>query len=293
MKLILTGLGILVALVIVLGMIVFMFPSGNAEKGKPQFTIVQLTDIHYTSTPPETSGLSWKHHIRILGYKLHKNNLAEGSRILHNTIEYINEKIKPDLVVITGDMVDRVDDRESMKQVKAILDKLNSPYYPVMGDREFNIGPDRRRDFKEIFGGVNSSFDHKGWHLIMLGVYPDDRDLDWLKEVLDRNEDKPTMLFTHQMLTASWLMRKLARRFLGVRLVCPRAEEIVEILNNHGNVIATFSGHSHTNYSRKKGGILYISTAALIGPPYQFRVINVYKDRISTSVRTAHPLKKR
>ncbi|MBT9132858.1 MAG: 3',5'-cyclic adenosine monophosphate phosphodiesterase CpdA [Firmicutes bacterium] len=127
----------------------------------------------------------------------------------------------------------------------------------------------------------------------MLGIFPDDEALRWLKEDLDRNVDKPTMVFMHRMLLASWLMKELSRRYYCPEIVSPRAEEIVEILNNHGNVIATFSGHSHTNYSRKKGGILYISTAALIGPPYQFRVINVYKDRISTSVRTAHPLKKR
>ncbi len=281
-----------------LGLAVVMAASGflswASDRGEPLFTLVQLTDIHYTVTPPETSPLSWKHHLRIFGYRLHRLNLAQVSPILRNTLAYINEKIKPDLVVVTGDMVNRVDDKESMKQVKKWLDTLDVPYHPLMGDRELTGGPDKGKNYREVFGEINYAFDYKGWQIIMLGVHPDDEALAWLRSTLKENADKPAILCIHQMLIASPLMKWLARRFHhGVELISPRADEIIDIINNYGRVKAVLSGHSHTNYQVRRDGILYISTASLTNIPYQFRVIRVYKDRISTFVTTAHPLKKR
>ena len=283
----------LIHMVPIMVIVLYIFASSVSAKDQPQFTIVHLTDIHYTSTPPKTSSLSWKYHIHILGYKLHKKNLAECSRILRNTIQYINEKIKPDLVVITGDIVNRGDDKEGMRQAKDMFDKLNCPYYPVIGDHDLNKGPDRKRNYKEVFGEINYSLDYKGWHLIMLGVYPDDNALTWLKNELDENIDKPAILCMHRMLVASWLMKKLSRRYYCPEIISPVADQIIDILNNHGRVKAVLSGHSHTNYQVKKNKISYISTPSLMEPPYQFKVIKVYQDRISTSLKTAHPLKKR
>ena len=267
--------------------------SSSVSAKKPQFTIVHLTDIHYTSTPPETSSLSWKDHVSIFGYKLHKKNLAKCSRILENTVGYINKEIKPDIVVVTGDIVDVGNDREGMRQVKEKLDKLNCPYYPVIGDHDLNSGEDDRGNYKEVFGEINYSLDYKGWHIIMLGIYPDEKSIIWLKDELDKNKSKPTILCMHRMLIASWLMKYLSRRYYCPEIIAPRADEIIDILNNHGNAAAVLSGHSHTNYLTKKKGIFYICTASLMETPYQFRIVRVYKERVSTSVTTANPLRKR
>lgn len=269
------------------------FSSSASDKNHPQFTIVQLTDIHYTSTPPKTTPLSRKYYIHIFGYKLHKPDLANSTRILQNTLEYINKEIKPDMVVITGDIVNSGDDKEGMKQVKNMLNKLNCPYYPVIGDHDLNSGQDKKENYKEVFGKINYSLDYKGWHVIILGIHPDDNDMEWLKNELDAKADKPAILCMHKMLIASRLMKKLSKRYYCPELTSPKAEQILNLLNNHGRTGVVLSGHSHTNYRTSRNRISYISTASLIEPPYQFRIIRVYKDRISTSVKTAHPLKEK
>jgi predicted MPP superfamily phosphohydrolase len=270
------------------------FLSYAADTAHPHFTLVQLTDIHYTSNPPRQEPLPWEYHIRIMGYKFHRLNLADCERILQNTIDYINEKIKPDLVIITGDIANMGNDREALVKAKNVLDKLSCPYYPVIGDHDLNDGQDKKKNYKEVFGEINYSFDYRGWHFIMLGIYPDDSDLGWLKNDLDKNTDKPIILSMHRMLVASSLMKSLSRRYYCPELICPRADQIINILNNHGKVAAVLSGHSHTNYRIKKNKISYISTASLLEPPYEFRIIRLYKDRISAPnlLRTAHPLKK-
>ena len=267
------------------------FSSSASDKNNPQFTIVHITDTHHTSTPPKTTSLSRKHYIRIFGYKLHKPDFANSTRILQNTLEHINKEIKPDMVVITGDIVDRGDDREGMKQVKNMLNKLNCPWYTVIGDHDLNSGQDEKENYKEVFGKINYSLDYKGWNVIMLGIHPGDNDLEWLKNELDAKADKPAILCMHKMLIASWLMKKLSKRHYCPELTSPKAGQILNILSNHGRTVVVLSGHSHTNYRTSRNSISYISTASLVEPPYQFRIIKVYKDRISTSVRTAHPLK--
>lgn len=281
---------ICVALITVI--VIHRFSFGASGKEPAQFTIVHLTDIHYTSAPPKTSPLTWKDHIRILGYKLHTKNLAKCPQILQHTVEYINEKIKPDLVIVTGDMVDRGNDKEGMEQAKDMLDKLNCTYYPVIGDHDLNSGLDKKKNYKDVFGKINYSFDYNEWHIIMLGIYPDDSDLTWLQNDLDKNTDKPSILCLHRMLVASRLMKKLSKRYCP-EIISPQTDKIIKILNNHGRIKAVLSGHSHTNYMAKKGDIYYISTACLIEIPYQFRVIKIYNNKISTSVKTAKPLKKR
>ena len=125
------------------------------EVDKELLTIVHLTDLHYTSTPPKETLLPWKYHIRLLGYKLHKLNLAQCHHILEKTIEYINQKISPDLVLLTGDIVDRGEDLKGMLRVKEILNRLNCPWYAVMGDHDFNAGEDRRKNYGYVFGKIN------------------------------------------------------------------------------------------------------------------------------------------
>ena len=280
-------------IVLLITLVSSCFSSPALSKNQPQFTMVQLTDIHYTSSPPQTSSLSWKDHIHLFGYKLHNLNLCKCSQIVENTIRHINQKIKPALVVITGDIVNTGNDKEGMTQAKDILDKLNCPYYPLIGDHDLNSGQDKKRNYKDIFGEINYSFNYRGWHIIMLGIYPDDDDLDWLKDDLDKNIDTPTILCMHRMLVASRLMKKLSRKYYCPELISHKAHSIINILNNHGRVVVVLSGHSHTNYQTRKNKIIYLSTAGLIELPYQFRIIKVYKNRISTSLITARPLKER
>lgn len=84
-----------------------------------------------------------------------RNDLVHSLEILGRAVEHINTRLRPELVVITGDLVDRGNDLESLKKVKTRLDRLTCPYYPVIGDH------DRRKIYEQVFPGkLDYSFEH-------------------------------------------------------------------------------------------------------------------------------------
>ncbi len=277
--------------------------ENNPENMKsPDIKIVQLTDLHYAAPPRDETDFSWLHHVRIMGYKLHKKNLAESRDILEAAVNKINEEIRPDMVVVTGDLVDNTEkDKKKavnspapraqgvrrlqiMKEVKQLLDNLDCPYYTVIGDHDLDTGKNLRRSYGKVFGEINYSARHRGWNLIFLGVFPGERELEWLEKQLAGDRRSPTVVFMHRMLVASPLMRLLSGIYV-TSLLCPSAEEILDILDRSDNVKAVICGHSHTNYTTRHNGVLHMSTASLIEPPYEFRSIKFYEDGISSRLR--------
>jgi 3',5'-cyclic AMP phosphodiesterase CpdA len=133
-----------------------------------------------------------------------------------------------DFVINTGDVVSRVygdyrpenpdsSDNRLRRAVEA-FDRFQVPWYFVMGNHDYKIGPDRDSDTYFPKSELDSLemiweretgfkpyyvFDHKGWRFIVLnsmrGRYLhrhfDDSQMDWLKKQLF--DKKPTILFFH------------------------------------------------------------------------------------------------
>jgi Icc protein len=163
-----------------------------SEEGD-QFTFAFLTDIHLTT----------------------ERNAVEGFR---KAIDTIN-KLNPDFVLTGGDLV-----MDALGQTYGKADSLynlylkeieafNMPVYNTMGnheifawhrdDQEFTGHEEfGKRMFEKKIGERYYSFDHKGWHFIVLdgmsrresGEYfgrIDDEQIEWLKNDLE-NTDKET-----------------------------------------------------------------------------------------------------
>ncbi len=264
----------------------------TSEENSCIFSFVQITDTHCLKVDKKSERPPSKAFFRIGGYKFHWKDSVNSLPILQSTIEYINSDVKPNFVIHTGDISDR-GDLSNLKMAKVLLDRLNCPYYPVMGDHDlggYSYSNFNRSDcnYIKVLGQRCYSFNYQDWHIIILSIYPDDEELNWLKKDLSENAEKPIIFATHRLVIADRFSLWLAKKYLGVELLMPRAEEVVTILKDCQNVKMVLSGHCHSNFRWKRYGITFISTAALSEVPHQFRLFRVYRDRITITLFTAN-----
>jgi len=254
----------------------------------PLFTFVQISDTHCTNTGKNPENPPAQACFAERGYKLHWKDIVHSFSILENTVCYINEELKPDFLIHTGDLTEN-GNLNDLTGTKSLLDKLHCPYYALMGDHDmggYSYSTLNRTDcnYVRIFGERCRSFDTKGWHIIILSVYPDDAEINWLREDLLKNRDKPVILATHRLVVADNITLSLAKKHLGVELLMPKAGEVEELLKNAHNVKLVLSGHCHSNFSWKKYGIVFLSISALAEVPHQFKIFRVYPDRITETL---------
>ena len=164
-----------------------------------------------------------------------------------------------------------------------------------MGDHDAGCYPSNLNrsncDYVKVFGDRCYSFDCKGWHIVILSIYPDEEELNWLKQDLSENTEKPVIFATHRLVVADKFTCWLGKKYSGCSMLMPRAKEVVGILKNQQNVKMVLSGHCHSNFRWDRHGITFISTAALLEVPHSFKLFQVYPDRIKISLFTARRAK--
>jgi len=204
----------------------------------------------------------------------HRKDLVGSFELLAATVRHINETVQPDFVVITGDLADRGDDLQSLQRVKAILDKLACPYYPVIGDH------DRRATWLQVFGACRLCYEfaHGGWRFIAVDSSSGRLDasaLDWLRSRLAEDPATPTALLIHRPLAVPWPYRVAAMRVYGVPLLLENADDVLALLEAHPNVRAVFAGHCHTPIQCRSAGIAHCLAPSLVEPGHGFHVIEL------------------
>lgn len=204
----------------------------------------------------------------------HRMDLVHSFKILEAAVRQINADVRPDFAIITGDLVDRGRDLKSLRRVKAILDKLACPYYPVIGDH------DRRETWRTVFGAarLNYTFTHGGWRFIAvdssLGRL-DGQTLAWLRGRLATDAKTPTALLIHRPLVVPAVYREAVKRFYGVRLLLENAAEALALLRKHPNVRAVFAGHCHVAIASQAHGTDHYVAPSVVEPGNQFHVVEV------------------
>jgi outer membrane protein assembly factor BamB/Icc-related predicted phosphoesterase len=156
--------------------------SVNIPESVP-FRFAQLTDIHIDKS------------------------LSEPTIDLRNSVSQINATSGIDFILVTGDIADN-GDRESMLIAKQELDKLQKPYYIILGNHDTKWSESGVTAFKQIFGYEHFNFEHNGYLFLgfntgpiirmMLGHVSSD-DVDWVEKQLISNgvNGKPVFLVTH------------------------------------------------------------------------------------------------
>ena len=203
-----------------------------------------------------------------------------GTRFYRDTLSKLEEasaqfsKDKVEFIVELGDLIDAAD---SVQVELGYLKTINKTFSAICKDRHYVLGNHcvdtlTKQEFLDAVEQPNSyhSFDQGGYHFVALDCcYRSDHqpyqrknfiwtdtnippeELEWLKSDL-KEAAKPTIVFTHQRLDVS--------TDHGVK----NCVEVRKILEDSGNVLAVFQGHSHKNELNQIQGIHYCTLQAMV-----------------------------
>jgi predicted phosphodiesterase len=248
----------------------------ETSQADPEFVFATIADSHIC----KGSASDDYRYLKALGF---------ASDILKNYVHDINaHEPDVDFVVHLGDITDFGSAGE-FRKAKAILDKLECPLYPVVGNHD-NFESDNKRNWKEFSGldVTNYTFDYGGVHFVVIDCtpnpyWPDSVDCDcdlrgWVAADLEANSAKPSIVLSHyNMWERGWNAKFDTLKHYAEYMGMP---ELREVLEEAGNVIAVINGHVHANRVEVHRDIYYIDIGAtLVGRP-SIRYFAVFPDRI-------------
>jgi 3',5'-cyclic AMP phosphodiesterase CpdA len=204
-------------------------------------------------------------------------------------------KLKPDFVVVCGDLVNNTGDEKEAKAYLEAAGKLNKkiPLYNVCGNHDYKISEPASLEWYQVrFGNPWYRFEHKGnlfvvfestmikygsedWHIYKW-------QMQWLERTLleaqNKNYDNITV-YTHYPLA----LKKVDEPDEYANLPKTRRMKLLEMFHKY-NVKAVFSGHFHHNTYVRDGELELITTnssgiaLSQMGEPEQpigFRIVKM------------------
>jgi hypothetical protein len=212
--------------------------------------IVQLSDTHVSS----------------------RGGITETN--LERLIRHINDDLKPDLVVHTGDVIALQPGAISdWLNAKRLLDKLEAPYVMVPGNHDVGqAGPEPwagfgckdgfMDGFRSVFGDIpwmrilNDDWAAVGVADTIMGSGIEDERLQWawLEETLPKIESRYVMLFSHMPV---WSPLPEGESVGVVALVPEDAARLVQLFRP-GQLRAVANGHLHRYRRQQRGEVAEI-----------------------------------
>lgn len=208
-------------------------------------------------------------------------------------------------VVHLGDFIDR--DFKSFGVVNPIYNQLKAPKYHVLGNHDFSVSDDLKKDVPIKMGLTSKYYDFevKGWRYVILDgndisfhAYPKNSD-EYIKAKEYYKVNKITSPKWNGAIgpkQRSWLrgiLEKATRKSENVILFCHfpvypenmhnlwNAEEIVAILESYSCVKAFINGHNHRGNYAIKEGIHYLTLKGMVDTEQtSYAVIRVDDKRI-------------
>ena len=252
-----------------LPLIVFILLAGCTEKEK-DFSFVFMTDIH----------VQWDRHAK------------EG---LSAAVNKINE-IHPDFVITGGDLImdalgQKLPRADSLYNLYlGVMKDLKMPLYNTLGNHEVfglyessGISPDNPDFGKKLFlrkmnyDKTYSSFNHKGWHFILLdGIgftkdrhyygHIDSLQIEWLKKDLQGiSKTTPIVISVHIPFFSIYKqMTSGPTAAFGSGEVITNALQVLDILKDY-NLKLILQGHLHEVEDIYYKGVHYITGGAGCG----------------------------
>ena len=215
-----------------------------------------ITDLHYADKPPA-------------GSRHYRETIA---KLEQATAQF--KKENPDFLVCLGDLIDAATD---VKTELGYLTRITKEMANIKLAKHYVLGNHcvdtlTKKEFLDGVGQEKSyySFDKGNVHFVVLDacfrsdgvpyqrknfVWTDPNvpaaELQWLKQDL-ANADKPTIVFAHQRLDNAGSH--------GIK----NAAEVRKVLEESGQVLAVFQGHSHQNEHKVIGEIHYCTLVAMV-----------------------------
>jgi len=260
---------------IILALLILVISSGiltaQKKQAKPYF-FIQITDPQF-------------------GMFESNKGFQKETELYEKAVKEIN-RLKPDFVVITGDLVNNSKDPLQIKEFKRITSNIDTkiPVYFTPGNHDIGNAPDSTSiaAYVNNYGYDRFSFKHK--RSLFLGInssiikndFPqlEQKQYDWLVKTLSKGKKAShIILFCHYPFFINSSDEPEGYSNIGVE---NRKKYLVLFATN--KLDAIFSGHLHNNAISKFGKIEMVTTSAVGKPlgnvPSGLRIVKVYHDRI-------------
>lgn len=266
--------------------------SFNSKNGKKLFSFGLIADIQYAD-------------VEKTGNRDYRNSLNK----LENCIEEFNRQ-NLSFIITLGDMIDR--DYVSFNKPMDMIKELNAPVYNVIGNHDFSVDDQFKKEVKKRLHNKNGYFEFKkgDFEFIIL----DGTDISEFATTKESSKYQIAMK-NYEKLKAigannaylwnggigekqlNWLETKLKKADKNNRkviLFCHwpllpengtqlwNNKEVLNLINNHDCVIAWIAGHHHAGGYEKKGQIHFLTIKGMVEAKYETScgIIDVYSDKL-------------
>jgi len=229
-----------------------------------------------------------------LGFSGNKNGVFEETAPYEKAVAAIN-KLGPDFVVITGDLVNDRKDKVQLSTFKEITGKINSkiPVYYTPGNHDIGNTPTTKDidTFISEYGHEKFAFKHNksvfiGFNSCIIKANTPEMELaqfDWLKEEIERSKKaEHIILFCHH----PFFVKTADEAELYFNIPVEIRNKYISMFAENG-VNAIFAGHLHNNAIAKYKNMDVITTSAVGKPlgeaPSGIRIVKVYPDHIESN----------
>jgi 3',5'-cyclic AMP phosphodiesterase CpdA len=279
-----------------LGLAAAFRPVSALTKAPSKFRFAHITDLHLQPELGAPSGVAMA--VRKLRSLTPRPDfvLTGGDHVM-------------DLLSVTRERADL-----QFRLLEEALKPLEMPVYAAVGNHDVygwsssstvNASDPLygKRMFEERFAKapLYRSFDHNGWHFIILdSIQPkekgytlafDDAQMAWLKSGLEKAAKTPTVVVTHAPILTTFMQYTTATTAPAAdSLVARNGKDVYDLLAQH-NVKAVLQGHTHVVENVEYLGTKYITAGAICGDwwkgprlgvhPEGFSVCDVDGDRLT------------
>lgn len=223
---------------------------------------------------------------------------APETELFEETVAVAN-RLKPAFVVMCGDMVNDINDRDQIDEVLRIADGLDDriPIYWVAGNHDaaadtLHPEPKSLATYRAAFGDDYYSFQHEDASFIVLNstvmqhpeqvpeeLESENRFLEKELKAARSRESSHIILFLHHPLFG----RRAGEADSYWSVPLGRRLPMLERLRKYG-VSAVFAGHWHRNNYASDGNMQMVATGSVGYPlgddPSGYRVVEVFDERI-------------
>jgi 3',5'-cyclic AMP phosphodiesterase CpdA len=218
-----------------------------------------------------------------LGLTAEKTDLSKEEGLAQEVAQFESavaeaNRLKPDFVVVTGDLCQHHLDSAEVAEVKRIAGGLDSeiPIYWTTGNVDSGLDdgvpvPSMLAKYREEFGDDYYSFDHKGTTFIAISstvIFDPSQTQDELEAQMEFIESElkasvergvgNRIIFTHHPLFTDDPNEEDA----GTNLPLVRRNSLLELFRKY-DVSAVFAGHLHRNNYASDGDMLMVVTTAV------------------------------
>ncbi len=226
---------------------------------------------------------------------------SKETELYAKAVEAIN-KLNPDFVVLTGDLVNKKEDRTQVSEFKRITSKIKTeiPIYYSPGNHDIGQPPSNKDIslFITDYGHDRFCFRHKKSMFIGLNSciiksndpVAEKQQIDWLKKELTKSKRaKQIIVFTHY----PFFINTFDEPETYSNIAIETRYKYLSLFKEYG-VDAVFVGHLHNNGSATYGNMQMIITSA-VGKPLGkaqsgIRIIKVYPDRVESVYYTLNEI---